>query len=130
MKASELRIGNWVQTNEYATNEEAGAQLEVSGLGLDVDFFNGTTQIPAAINGIPLTEELLKKFGFKLAYAAYHNEQLIFNKGDFQIEFNKGKTFVQGQECKCQMFVHDLKNIFYYESIIKTGTGEELKLNQ
>lgn len=119
MKASDLRIGNFVQ---YANDERVfvnliGKTLEVTAC----DIFN------IEKDGIPfepifLTEEWVKKFGF--VGVGNHYEKNCFNiykyKDGMEIELRNDEDdelFVIGMRCNC---VHKLQNLYF------AITGEEL----
>lgn len=132
MKATELRIGNWI--------EKDGKQYQITAIGI---FCCGVKHNP-----IPLTEEWLIKFGFsKSDRIKKTNFQLsegiidiyespeVFNKsndiavflGNYQNEFfdlvienwNYGEMICATSEIQ---YVHQLQNLYF------ALTGEELTL--
>lgn len=113
MKAKNLRVGNLVKTNELACNETKGSILKVAGVGLDVDFTNGTTQNYIGIEGIKLTHKLLKQFGFVKQQCFFYCEGVCI-EDDFTLE-GFGKVPLR--------YVHQLQNLFF----ALTGTELELK---
>ena len=65
MKATELRIGNWVKWN-YEERSDGNAYPVEFGYELD-DIKNN----PNIVKPIPLTEEWLKRFGFEIKKGAW-----------------------------------------------------------
>ena len=112
IKASELRIGNMV----YFRGKETSICL--------FDFATWLDTNPELYSPIPLTEEWLKRFGFKqggisatMGYSSY-----TYFLNEFTISYN---TF-EGMGCKMEgddefvyymnkiKFVHQLQNIYYF----------------
>ena len=110
MKASELRIGNYVYF--HGDVEE-----------INIDHFNIFNIIKdGALLPIPLTEEWLLRFGFE----KNGNNQFILMEGSVDILFNKD---LNGWTCDGINFsinmtehVHQLQNLYF------ALTGEELEL--
>lgn len=109
MKASELRIGNYV----YFEHDKKNLEL------LKFDFDMGWNM--DYIKPIPLTEEWLIKFGYMF-------NNCYYLKDDSDIEFFKsnGKLFCEfyGNWFSNIEYVHDLQNLHF--AIYK----EELKIKQ
>jgi hypothetical protein len=115
MKASELRIGNWVHSG--ITKEdfiiEAHDIVNISG-----GFDNGKVQ------PIPLTKEWLLKFGLKyLQNACWElGSMRIYNLSDETT--SRFRITLAGHELVIINYVHQLQNLYF------ALTGEELKIKQ
>jgi hypothetical protein len=118
MKATELRIGNWVRWN-YEESSEGNVYPVEYGYELD-DIKNN----PNIVNPIPLTEEWLLKFGFNKVSDIW---EFWKNSGwdlrQHKLE-NKWWLFYNGQDLDCVRidYVHQLQNLYF------ALTGEELTL--
>ncbi|MBU3661201.1 MAG: hypothetical protein FGM14_15115 [Flavobacteriales bacterium] len=112
MKASELRIGNLVQ--DYGLiSTITGQDIYDLSQGMDSEI----------IQPIPLTEDLLLKFGF------YKNvDTLFFEKGGYQLDLNSNNVEFYipnyGDYYKEIEYVHQLQNLYF------ALTGEELSYNE
>lgn len=111
MKATELRIGNYVQYQDKP--------VKVTGLNacmIDADEIFDPL-IEDNFNPIPLTEEWLKKFGFEFNqyWNAYHMGRFKLNKGWYLCDV------VYDVAIK---YVHQLQNLYF------ALTGEELTLKK
>jgi len=109
MKASELRIGNYVI--------EKGKIKPIHSVS------NHNAKDYSKIEPIPLTEEWLVKFGFK----KNEKNRFILMEGDVDILFNED---LNGWTCdginfsiNMTEYVHKLQNIYF------ALTGEELTIN-
>lgn len=150
MKASELRIGNYfnvpiqeqcpfrIDAFEYCSEKFIKVAQEVKLNGFEV---HPLTWYGGDLQPIPLTEELLLKFGFKHQnkydlesnlYSKKLNSQYyftIYSKTetlDFKTKFIGWKVLNIGFDIKID-FVHQLQNLYF------ALTGEELtieKINQ
>ena len=119
MKASELRIGNWV--NDPIHNK-CNFQIEMF---LGIDYFQPLTIDPdeeltlkiSECEPIPLTEEWLLKFGFENGNYFILNDVIIYKdyNDKYRYEYNYGQLWVK--------HVHQLQNLYF------ALTGEELTLN-
>lgn len=119
MKATELRIGNWVQIAENILDDQKpGHEFQwqlMNFYSLEKGYCNEDCFEP-----IPLTEEWLLKFGIQKDYT---------NKMWLDLEIEAGKYcfgYCNYQEefmriCKCE-YVHQLQNLYF------ALTGEELIL--
>lgn len=116
MKASELRIGNWVK-------DENGS-YQIKGEHLDEDNFP-TIQTWE----IPITEEWLLKFGFihqhKTIIGQDFFQHLIDSEFTLYVNLNKmnisiNKKYVGNVFSKKLQYVHQLQNLYF------ALTGEEL----
>jgi hypothetical protein len=119
MKASELRIGNWVgmQFNSWCLYMDT--QIN------DNDMIKIITEEYDFFEPIPLTEEWLLKFGFEYIsdYESYikkfntehHSDGVIIRKNDFVL---------CDIDIRIQLkHVHQLQNLYF------ALTGDELKIN-
>lgn len=116
IKASELRIGNWVNYNSH--------YRRIVSLNLDTD---------VNADPIPLSEEILLKCGFSkcdskfickpqiLTIQISNNETLDYEDGEFFIA-NSGSHRVV-TFWKSPKYLHQLQNLFH------SITGDELKFN-
>lgn len=135
MKASELRIGNCVNTPnpnmnpfiiEAIENHKVGGQ---NGIGSFVYWGYDN------INPIPLTEEWLVKMGFKAYLSGYklantlpYTEVKIDKKGfytdkqlfSYELSYTKGRTRLY----QSVFHLHQLQNLYY------ALTGEELTIKE
>jgi len=107
MKASELRIGNWIYNDRSRSQYEVPSQ-EISLVGYILDHYEP----------IPLTEEWLLKFGFE-------NNKLSV-AGILEFVYHKGSVYIRGisgaiHPRDCQ-YVHQLQNLYH------ALTGEELTI--
>lgn len=111
MKATELRIGNWVQDKH---SEECG-MIDVVVLGIIYDYpVNHLHPENHSYKPIPLTEEWLKRFGCEL---------IVFDitKGDIGFDFwltPKGSDYSVSVNLE---HVHQLQNLYF------ALTQEEIK---
>ena len=105
MKATELRIGNWVLSpTEGEIQIENGWQIDE---GEDVE-------------PIPLTEDWLERFGFE--YSDLNGDSGLWKIPPFQI-YGKYNQFIYDYELDVN-YVHQLQNLYF------ALTGEELKQNK
>lgn len=112
MKASELRIGNWIQWSL------TGIEIQMDGmLWNDLDQF-----IP-----IPLTEEWLERFGFERSGSTYRMGKFKY----IVSELPKGETgygfFIMYGAFELDIkprYVHQLQNLYH------SLTGEELTIKE
>lgn len=118
MKASELRLGNYVSYAETGTQFRV---VEIALGGLEVHSDEEMTWIEIEeFEGIPLTEEWLLKFGFKKSrlgydldeFSLYHN-----HSGALPIYGPYWKEWEAGYNIQ---YVHQLQNIYF------AMTGREL----
>jgi hypothetical protein len=111
MKANELRIGNYVYDN-------LGGVLKIKGISLDSTLSH--------IKPIPLTEEWLFKFGFKMNMDNFDwNAGLGVNCiGDFELSLRYTDNIGWFYRSKCTpiKYVHQLQNLYF------AITGDELTI--
>ena len=104
MKASELRIGNWVMDE----HSEMTGKIDLVVIGI-IDTVDDHSYLP-----IPLTEEWLKRFDWNLPKDMSISSSLT--TGEIH--------FVTGNYYKKIDYVHQLQNLYH------ALTGEELKEKQ
>lgn len=123
MKATELRIGNWVMNTHHNHNDF---------VQIDKDYFCSDKGID--YEPVPLTEEWLKKLGFEdlsekrkalkgvLQLVLTENTTIVYYSGTWELLAN-----VQGQggtvfPCPQLKYVHQLQNLYH------ALTGNELTI--
>lgn len=130
MEVQELRIGNLVTTIEGT--KHFGKELRVEfitdnncyDLDAPLDSINGyelNKVIP-----IPLTEEWLVRFGFKMASGgiSYNKDDLNIYLGDTILSGDEGATFFN-----CwRLLDHSPKHVHQLQNLYFALTGEELEL--
>lgn len=144
MKATELRIGNWVQLNQFY--DETGPLhrifVEVKEIKKErgytteyvVSHVNGTTAFDDKfLAPIPLTEERLLKFGFEI-HSDYSFRNFILPKNNFGVSqwmenkpvvgFEETGAFYWSYGFRKIEYVHQLQNLFH------ALTGEELTITE
>ena len=124
MKATELRIGNYISREDLINGQsrieeviEIGRKLISSGpIKVICDYDE--------IQPIPLAEEWLFKFGFEKRKKLLG--LLVFSKSGFDLHFVNGKWefYVMGSSCILAKikYVHQLQNLYF------ALTGEELEI--
>jgi hypothetical protein len=121
MKASELRLGNWVeQPNEGVT--------KVTSILNDLQIITETEYVDNYCRPIPLTEEWLLRFGFTYKKTDKAN---CYTLHFFSVNFvtdgrYKGKVFIRvanfNPDINNFLYVHQLQNLYH------ALTGEELTI--
>lgn len=110
MKATELRIGNWVQT------KQTEKQFQVT-----TSTFEVLSVVESQYKPIPLTEEWLVKFGFDKLHGNWFD-----NEGMIELyEKDNGYVMLEDSYYHCSqdlLYVHQLQNLYF------ALTGEELEL--
>ncbi len=128
MKASELRIGNWVNIKMYPYENEAHRVHTIHGDNTFTIDLKGKIEgcfRTSIIEPIPLTEEWLLKFGFQ----KYNNDpaygQEFFDKGisifykEDEFRFYTSRT---NRAWSSYEYVHELQNLYF------ALTGKELTI--
>ena len=121
MKASELRLGNWVeQPNDGVTR--------VTAVLNDIQIKTETEYVDKYCMPIPLTEEWLVRFGFEEylcldgIYGFKLNEYVFINEGQFRmVSFGSEDAMLLRAEI---VMVHQLQNLYH------ALTGEELTIKE
>ena len=127
MKASELRIGNYIKYSEDGVIFTIGS---IDEKGYTVQNDEETTWIEEyEFESIPLTEEWLLKLGFTRHHADYFNDVIYIKNVPNNNEFewglypNKIGSGIQVKNGKLLKYVHQLQNLYF------SLTGEELTIN-
>jgi len=117
MKATELRIGNWVKWN-YEERSDGNAYPVEFGYELD-DIKNN----PNIVKPIPLTEEWLKRFGFE---SDSYQDMYVLGWLKINCDKTKGKPELWIENITGKVVyiehVHQLQNLYF------ALTGQELEL--
>jgi hypothetical protein len=126
MKASELRIGNWlmfrnmIMPETYTQVDPRFFRSFIIGDGLEVSGY---------YHGIPLTPEILVKCGFVLVnhihgYSFYTMDRRSKNdKSKPAIDVYENKTQFMGCSVNYCQYLHQLQNLYF------ALTGSELEVN-
>lgn len=122
MKASELRIGNYLQTIDGFT-----FQWESENFDDNLRFKGDVEIVEDSIIPIPLIEEWLLRFGFEKN--DFYEEELSYNFNDvipYSSYYPNIKLIVNADwESGIKLeFVHQLQNLYF------ALTGEELKIKE
>lgn len=130
MKATELRIGNWVLIPyQNAPIAIPAHETQVQGMTIFGEILTNNTPEheglktnPIHISGIPLTEEWLLKFGFVSPGYYEDNEIYRINEDDIWIMRNENGFYLyEYVETKIK-YIHQLQNLYF------ALTGKELTL--
>ena len=106
MKNTELRIGNYV--NAFGTNP--GIVDELYKTHLYIKWTDSTvTYSYDELKPIPLTEDWLKKFGFKKSIYST-KEDTHWNNGEKAIKQRNGIIYLCDVEIK---YIHQLQNLYF-----------------
>jgi|DEB0MinimDraft_10_1074344.scaffolds.fasta_scaffold03054_9 hypothetical protein len=122
MKASELRIGNWV----YISNV---GEVQVEGVDYGI-MHNIHRYEEDSVVGIPLTEEWLEKFGFEKVTDkdnVYGRHFYRLNQVDIFWDLDDGGWLPFGFNVSNSVdfcYVHQLQNLYF------ALTGEELEIKE
>jgi capsid portal protein len=118
----ELRLGNFIRFNEKFPDDP---ELELDNEGpMNEDDFNHMlidSEFRKNAEAIPLTEEWLKRFGFKRQNNAWNGP----HKNDFSLWNPPGEYGISLNDtimCPVIEYVHQLQNLYF------ALTGEELTL--
>lgn len=113
MKASELRIGNWIMSDECGFTTVNGSLIQF--------LETPKSLVTGFVEPIPLTEEWLLKFGFEYDGCEW------FDFKSVGISLNNKRATQQNGEYYNQLrfpdYVHQLQNLYF------ALTGEELAIN-
>lgn len=134
MGNNQFRLGNWVKPINDSGKESFEGTVFMIKEHLVSVLHNKNPYDYHLVKPIPLTEEWLKKFGFKLEYGKYYSKCVQNGVGRFVIEnaYNLPCVlFVNENEPNgvgCQtigksiVYVHELQNLYF------ALTGEELEI--
>lgn len=120
MKASELRVGNYI-------NDMFNGRCEVRGITENGIWIrnNGSPAPETVFNPIPLTEELLISAGFEkedMADLGIHVYIPISETADYCLNWSGGTIWLEQHDTGIKL-VHQLQNLYF------SLTGEELTFN-
>ena len=126
MKASELRIGNYLEVNDLIVSISKIEPEHLWDSLKDKWFFQGEEMQP-----ISITEDWLLKFGFEKEYKG-SNDWSNYNSSGEDLEspiiitFENGEIYYSAGEgvklSKCFKYVHQLQNLYF------ALTGNELNI--
>jgi hypothetical protein len=118
MKATELRIGNYIQINGDLSYATASLIIAIDELELTV-------------KPIPLTEEWLKDFGFIDKYKSCNTDWSIygFTINQQSDEDDEGSKIPQEQIFYYQ-YQYDIKYVHQLQNLYFALTGKELTIKQ
>lgn len=132
LKASELRIGNYVKNNSYS-KLEFNEVMGVSKYFVEGSF--GTTEIED-ISPIPLTPEWLERFGFEKSYHGITSKRIEFTKNKIILQslwHEEGTPNVRWNinhlNCNGFSYVHQLQNIYFALTNTELTLQNELENN-
>ncbi|KKN59941.1 hypothetical protein LCGC14_0536910 [marine sediment metagenome] len=130
MKATELRIGNLVGTNESIGGAYKVAKFDENETLLMTQLSGGYTTPTKELYGLPLTEEWLKKFGLQKNESGHwcnlvegyycYIEIVPFKNGIYQLGIEGHYDARLGYTSEIK-YVHQLQNLYF------ALTGEELQ---
>ena len=136
MKANELRIGNYVKDMDYDYVTIAGIHPQSTNeLTICINDCDVGDRLFKDVEGIPLTEEWLLKFGFKVdnRFAVkqyridgdkYHSLNMVSHKINYWSPIIRCDSQKQVFELYGINYIHQLQNLYF------ALTGTELKLNE
>jgi hypothetical protein len=110
MKASELRIGNYVNDS----------------IGLITIGLNGNIKFADAYHPIPLTEEWLLKFGFEKKYQTFEFKGLNIDGTVVHFSFDKWRSEYDIENCDFTEIPAECKHVHQLQNLYFALTNEEL----
>lgn len=128
MKATELRIGNWV----YTCRPNSGMLAQVQGITIFEEiefchsqFIEGFKMPMKHIMGTPITEEWLLSFGFEKKIETTHSlgyakDYPVYSLSGFTYNGIQAAWWYKGLLEKQPEYVHQLQNLYF------ALTGQEL----
>ena len=121
LKSNELRVGNYVKGIGHKIS------WLVDGIETEYIYSSKAWRLMSSFEGIELTAELLKYFGFKLVWAGSGDGSLYrFGEKCNTMELiNRGYGFKYNTFNACEIeikYVHQLQNLYF------ALTGEELTI--
>lgn len=128
MKATELRIGNFVEfENDFFRMHIISESYPV----LDTDLFGAYVVEWDKLSPIPLTEEWLEKLGFWSKYKSNHLKWSLYGFDIDQIsdEDENGNEIPQEQIFH-YAYQYDIKYVHQLQNLYFALTGKELTINQ
>ncbi len=119
VKATELRIGNYLLDNKYKEADSWIAELS----GWDIDNYSNNK----CFDAIPLTPEILEKFGFEksgLYWIKKDNWIRIWEWGIVDVSYHTERLGGDYEDRAIEIkYLHQLQNLYF------ALTGEELEIN-
>jgi hypothetical protein len=129
MKANELRIGNLVYF-EKPVHVQLGDIIDLKNKIVSLSTY-GIHLIEAdentKVNPIPLTEELLLKFGFSKHNNTFYLERIIFDIS-YNDELENGISICIGEYCSRGSCFEHIKSVHQLQNLYFALTGEELTI--
>jgi len=124
MRASELRIGNFV----YRNNTQRVVE-EIHNSSLKVNNDNTLWNLKK-FKPVPLTEEWLEKFWFKVTKGKFIDETYaILNTKDVIFEYwLDGDMYINGMTEESLFVPKEIKHVHQLQNLYFALTGEELKI--
>jgi|DEB0MinimDraft_10_1074344.scaffolds.fasta_scaffold104598_1 hypothetical protein len=121
MKATELRIGNWVRIKDVPTTNE----WQVESIG-NLQQVGGQLWSIEELEPIPLTEEWLQRFGFKFdGYCSFWKSDIELTKDVGDNHYSVFNVHGNGlHRDGIIQYVHALQNLYF------ALTGEELTIKE
>lgn len=120
MRASELRLNNWVWNDVQNIPVKVDMQIIQDQLYVDKG-------LKESWQPIPLTEEILLKCGFYIDFQNSNTISFLHRKLDVDaINYQKKSNtyyFNSWESSKCPQHLHQLQNLYH------ALTGEELEIN-
>jgi hypothetical protein len=132
MNASELRIGNYVEYFKsvkavVSVNREGGTWM--IGAADHKGDLTKVRNVEDGFNGIPITEEWLRKFGIKKDVGFHEHLYAVKAEGywGIYVDVQRHNLIIEGgewsHEAPCR-YVHQLQNLYF------ALTGEELTIKE
>ena len=123
MKATELRIGNWVEIKDQVVKKYS----QIEGVG-NLQHVAGQLYSIEELEQIQLTDEWLVRFGFDKTYSELIYREYELNK--VGVEMNSDIVTVSynyGNDVEWVNFAH-IKYVHQLQNLYHALTGEELEL--
>ena len=125
MKATELRIGNWVKWN-YEERSDGNAYPVEFGYELD-DIKNN----PNIVKPIPLTEEWLVKFGFeKMDAFGWVKDFITLDESVAHYSFDMWRGTYSIEKCDMTEIPQEIKHVHQLQNLYFALTGQELQTDE
>jgi hypothetical protein len=125
IEINELRIGNIFQDEDKTLCYFAGAWERSDGWVIRDSA--GNTYKPAQIFPVPLTPDLLKKYGFEFKDMMFANTPMRYWRKDWLIWYSSGEVHLwnekEAQKSIITKYFHQLQNLSF------ALTGQEIALN-
>lgn len=123
IQATELRIGNWVKVGDIESTVcliDHNKFIQLQG--------NAVVNRPEQIEPIPLTPEILEKFGFEESYKSSYTHSFDFKQNTcfgagWNLVNNHFHIRYKGEQFTNIKYLHQLQNLYF------ALTSEELIIN-